>query len=104
MSIDMGNIVEAARENLSAKPNNLASLVEKTTTDTPPLPGYRHHVEKPERTRPKKPVQQERRSASVTMRLTPTERLRFVRWCEDRNVSLSDGLMMLLDDAIGENA
>lgn len=39
------------------------------------------------------------RSIHITMRLAPAERDRFVSWCEDRNLSLPDGLIELLDGA-----
>ena len=39
------------------------------------------------------------RSIHISMRLAPAERDRFVAWCEDRNLSLADGLNELLDAA-----
>lgn len=39
------------------------------------------------------------RSVHISMRLAPAERDRFVTWCEDRNLSLADGLNELLDSA-----
>ncbi|WP_375383615.1 hypothetical protein [uncultured Sphingomonas sp.] len=44
------------------------------------------------------------RSIHISMRLAPAERDRFVRWCEDRNLSLADGLGELLDAAEGSKA
>ena len=43
------------------------------------------------------------RSIHISMRLAPAERDRFVRWCEDRNLSLADGLGELLDAAEGQD-
>lgn len=53
----------------------------------------------PKRTPKKGPT----RSLSMTMRLSAPERDRFVRWCDDRNLSLADGVMALLDMADSDN-
>lgn len=45
----------------------------------------------------KKPVRGPTRSLHVSFRLSPPERDRFIHWCEERNLSLPDGLMALLD-------
>nr|AJW29205.1 hypothetical protein plasmid201_017 [Sphingomonas sp. NS2] len=36
------------------------------------------------------------------MRLSPPERDRLVRWCDDRNLSLPDGIMALIELAESE--
>lgn len=45
----------------------------------------------------RKPVRGPARSLHISMRLSPPERDRLVRWCDDRNLSLPDGIMALLD-------
>jgi len=45
----------------------------------------------------KKPTRIEPRSLVVNMRLTASERDRFYSFCEDRNLSLPDGLVALMD-------
>ena len=101
MTAKMGDLISAAHENLPKDSSDFSALVKKTkiTTRAKQPAGYRAHVERPPETRAKKRVEQERRSAQITMRLTATERLRFISWCEDQNVSMSDGLMLLLEAA-----
>lgn len=96
----MGDIVSAARDNLPEETKGLEDLVAKIEPVKPviDLPGYRPHVSSTPATRPKRPVQYERRSVAITMRLTPEERLSFVRWCETQNLSMSDGLMKLMEN------
>lgn len=45
----------------------------------------------------RKPQRGPARSLHISMRLSPPERDRLVRWCDDRNLSLPDGVMALLD-------
>lgn len=99
MTAKMGDIVSATRENMPSGEKGLQDLVRKIPPpkDREQLPGYRTHVELTNATRPKRPVEYERRSAAITMRLTPTERLTFIRWCEDQNLSMSDGLVKLME-------
>lgn len=50
----------------------------------------------------RKPQRGPARSLHISMRLSPPERDRLVRWCDDRNLSLPDGIMALIDFAEGE--
>lgn len=50
----------------------------------------------------RKPQRGPARSLHISMRLSPPERDRLVRWCDDRNLSLPDGIMALIDLAEGE--
>lgn len=50
----------------------------------------------------RKPQRGPSRSLHISMRLSPPERDRLVRWCDDRNLSLPDGIMALIDLAEGQ--
>ncbi|RIA46399.1 hypothetical protein DFR49_0940 [Hephaestia caeni] len=52
----------------------------------------------------RKPQRGPARSLHISMRLSPPERDRLVRWCDERNLSLPDGIMALIDLAEGEGA
>lgn len=45
----------------------------------------------------RKPQRGPSRSLHISMRLSPPERDRLVRWCDERNLSLPDGIMALID-------
>lgn len=45
----------------------------------------------------RKPVRGPARTLHISMRLSPPERDRLVRWCDARNLSLPDGIVALLD-------
>ena len=49
----------------------------------------------------RKPQRGPARTLHISMRLSPPERDRLVNWCDDRNLSLPDGIMALLDLAEG---
>ncbi len=44
----------------------------------------------------RKPQRGPARSIHISMRMSPPERDRLVTWCDDRNLSLPDGVMALL--------
>lgn len=50
----------------------------------------------------RKPQRGPSRSLHISMRLSPPERDRLVRWCDERNLSLPDGIMTLIDLAEGQ--
>ncbi|MES2303704.1 MAG: hypothetical protein V4521_16800 [Pseudomonadota bacterium] len=50
----------------------------------------------------RKPQRGPSRSLHISMRLSPPERDRLVKWCDERNLSLPDGIIALLDLADGE--
>lgn len=50
----------------------------------------------------RKPLRGPSRSMHISMRLSPHERDRLVRWCDDRNLSLPDGIIALIDLAEGQ--
>ena len=50
----------------------------------------------------RKPQRGPARSLHISMRLSPPERDRLVKWCDERNLSLPDGIIALLDLAEGE--
>ncbi len=52
----------------------------------------------------RKPQRGPARSMHISMRLSPPERDRLVKWCDDRNLSLPDGIMALIDLAEGKGA
>lgn len=72
-----------------------------TSEDARTLPGnYFPQVAEESAVKPKRrPQRGPTRSIHISMRLAPAERDRFVAWCEDRNLSLADGLNELLDTA-----
>ena len=116
----MGDIIGSTRQRLEepASPKSrLAGLVAATTTvkpaATPPvhreaapaaLPGnYFAQVGVEASVVPKrKPQRGPARSLHISMRLSPPERDRLVKWCDDRNLSLPDGIIALLELAEGQ--
>lgn len=116
----MGDIIGSTRQRLEqpeAPADRLKSLIAATAVPTaPPRPmAQREPVNSPLPTNyfpqipvdtavtPKrKPQRGPARSLHISMRLSPPERDRLVRWCEDRNLSLPDGIMALIDLAEGE--
>jgi hypothetical protein len=63
-----------------------------------PPANYFPQVAQPSTVTPKRsPEKGPTRSQHVTMRLSAPERERLVQWCDDRNLSLADGVMALLD-------
>ncbi len=115
----MGDIIGATRQRLEqpASPaERLKSLVAATapvapsTTASParePAPAalptnYFPQVTADTGITPKrKPQRGPARTLHISMRLSPPERDRLVNWCDDRNLSLPDGIMALLDQAEG---
>lgn len=117
----MGDIIGSTRQRL-VQPENpaerLKNLVAATTmakpASSPPpqardrapaaLPGnYFPQVAQDHGIVPKrKPQRGPARSLHISMRLSPPERDRLVKWCDERNLSLPDGIIALLDLADGE--
>lgn len=115
----MGDIIGATRQRLEQPVNpaeRLKSLVAATApvahpTSAPPareppptaLPtNYFPQVTADAGITPKrKPQRGPARTLHISMRLSPPERDRLVNWCDDRNLSLPDGIMALLDKAEG---
>jgi hypothetical protein len=52
----------------------------------------------------RKPQRGPARSLHISMRLSPPERDRLVTWCDDRNLSLPDGIVALLNMVEGKGA
>lgn len=50
----------------------------------------------------RKPLRGPARTLHISMRLSPLERDRLVQWCDERNLSLPDGIVSLLDLAEGQ--
>lgn len=50
----------------------------------------------------RKPQRGPARSLHISMRLSAPERDRLVKWCDERNLSLPDGILALLDLAEGQ--
>jgi hypothetical protein len=116
----MGDIIGSTRQRLEQPPSpvdRLKSLVAATPQPKAPIPATKpqaaastdlpgnyfpqiHHEATiiPKR----KPQRGPARSLAINMRLSPQERDRLVRWCDDRNLSMPDGIMALLDIAAGE--
>ncbi|MGE4404376.1 hypothetical protein [Pseudomonas sp.] len=112
----MGDMIGATRQRLDATPDpasRLKELVAATplpvrtaapVTDVPGrLPPTNYFPQVPQApevavvTPKRSPKKGPTRSQHVTMRLSAPERQRLVQWCEDRNLSLADGVMALLD-------
>lgn len=116
----MGDIIGTTRQRLEdpASPaERLKSLIAATVPAKPattplaqreaapvPLPGnYFAQVGVDVGIVPKrKPQRGPARSLHISMRLSPPERDRLVKWCDERNLSLPDGVIALLDLAEGE--
>ncbi|ETI65464.1 hypothetical protein HJG53_16145 [Sphingomonas sp. ID1715] len=116
----MGDIISSTRQRLEqpeAPADRLRGLVAATAA---PKPGgappvqrepagtavpanYFHQIPAELGVTPKrKPQRGPARSLHISMRLSPPERDRLVRWCDDRNLSLPDGIMALIDLVEGE--
>lgn len=110
----MGDIIGSTRQRIehSEDPaDRLKNLIAATPKPAPaaaPAPttlpsGYFPQVASEVGIIPKrKPQRGPARSLHISMRLSPPERDRLVRWCDDRNLSLPDGIMALIDLAEGE--
>lgn len=116
----MGDIIGSTRQRLENPTNpadRLKDLVAATTKAKPAapastlretaptsLPGnYFPQVNSEAGIVPKrKPQRGPARTLHISMRLSPPERDRLVRWCDERNLSLPDGIIALLDLADGE--
>jgi hypothetical protein len=116
----MGDIISSTRQRLEepeSPADRLKSLVAATTMAKPAppqpvnreaapaaLPGnYFPQVGIEAGFVPKrKPQRGPARSLHISMRLSPPERDRLVKWCDERNLSLPDGIIALLDLAQGE--
>lgn len=116
----MGDIIGSTRQRLEQPTNpadRLKSLVAATpqpkvasapaapreaTTDTLPGNYFPQVAEVETAIIPKrKPQRGPARSLHISMRLSPPERDRLVTWCDERNLSLPDGIVALLDLADG---
>lgn len=115
----MGDIIGSTRQRLEqpeSPTDRLKSLVAATATPKPSPPSvqreptgsvlptnYFPQIPAELGVTPKrKPQRGPARSLHISMRLSPPERDRLVRWCDDRNLSLPDGIMALIDFAEGE--
>lgn len=116
----MGDIISSTRQRLEqpdATADRLKNLIAATPKPTPPpmapvqrdpagssLPSnYFPQVAADMAVTPKrKPQRGPARSLHISMRLSPPERDRLVRWCDDRNLSLPDGIMALIELAESE--
>lgn len=118
----MGDIISSTRQRLEQPANpadRLKDLVAATTLAKPSaaaptpreaspsiLPGnYFPQVAYETGIIPKrKPQRGPARSLHISMRLSPQERDRLVKWCDERNLSLPDGIIALIDlaDGLGE--
>jgi len=118
----MGDIIGTTRQRLEEPANpaaRLRSLVAATSQAKPAaaplapkeaapavLPGnYFAQVTAETGIVPKrKPQRGPSRSLHISMRLSPPERDRLVKWCDERNLSLPDGIIALLElaDRYGE--
>ena len=115
----MGDIIGSTRQRLEepASPaDRLKSLVAATTTAKPAAPVPTHREAAPAVlpgnyfpqvsieagiVPKRKPQRGPARSLHISMRLSPPERDRLVQWCDERNLSLPDGIVALLDLAEG---
>jgi len=116
----MGDIIGSTRQRLEQPANpvdrlkNLVAATAPARPVPPPareaaptvLPGnYFPQVAADSGIVPKrKPQRGPARSLHISMRLSPPERDRLVQWCDERNLSLPDGVMALLDIAAGSGA
>lgn len=112
-TVGMGDMIGATRQRLDAMADP-ASRLQELVAATPmpkaavnpspeiarrdPPVNYFHQVAEPPAVTPKRsPKKGPTRSQHVTMRLSAPERERLVQWCDERNLSLADGVMSLLD-------
>ncbi|WP_144908180.1 hypothetical protein [Novosphingobium taihuense] len=113
----LGDIIGQTRQRLASDdPASLLKSLVAATSPTPPassapaasvrndaarpvLPGnYFPQIPAEMGVTPKrKPLRGPARTLHISMRLSPPERDRLVRWCDDRNLSLPDGIISLLD-------
>lgn len=116
----MGDIIGSTRQRLDqpgSPTDRLKNLVAATATPTIPpatpreappvtLPAnYFPQVSNNGGVTPKrKPQRGPARSIHISMRMSPPERDRLVAWCDDRNLSLPDGILALLALAEGKKA
>jgi hypothetical protein len=112
----MGDIIGTTRQRLEqpeSPADRLKALVAATAPTKPPaprevtsatLPGnYFPQVAIETGLTPKrKPQRGPARALHISMRLSAPERDRLVKWCDDRNLSLPDGILALLDLAEGQ--
>jgi hypothetical protein len=114
----MGDIIGSTRQRLDqpgSPTDRLKNLVAATAVSTPqPAPvretppaalpaNYFAQVSGTAAMTPKrKPQRGPARSIHISMRMSPPERDRLVTWCDDRNLSLPDGIMALLALAEGQ--
>ena len=124
----MGDIIGSARQRLEqpASPADRLKALVAATSPQPSAPSQRPQSYAPTRAEPnsaalpgnyfpqiaadagitpkRKPLRGPARTLHISMRLSPIERDRLVQWCDDRNLSLPDGIVSLLDLAEGEGA
>lgn len=118
----MGDIIGSTRQRLeqpASHGDRLKNLVAATSPTKPatsaqafhdPAPGivptnYFPQVALEVGITPKrKPQRGPARSLHISMRLSPPERDRLVKWCDERNLSLPDGIVALLDMLEGKGA
>ena len=109
----MGDLIASTRQRLEqpADPaDRLKSLMATTTTpaptprsspprdQAPALTNYHPQIPSEAGVIPKRlPQRGPKRAFHISMRLSAPERDRLVRWCDARNLSLADGLSLLLD-------
>lgn len=116
----MGDIIGTTRQRLEQPENpteRLKGLVAATAAPKPSMPPPAHREPSAPAlpanyfpqipadlgvTPKRKPQRGPARSLHISMRLSPPERDRLVRWCDDRNLSLPDGIMALIDLAEGQ--
>jgi len=117
--VGMGDMIGATRQRLDGKPDPASRLQElvaatpkpkpavkpypETSRGEPPANYFHQVVEAPIVTPKRSPKKGPTRSQHVTMRLSAPERERLVHWCDERNLSLADGVMALLDRASGQD-
>ncbi len=115
----MGDIIGATRQRLEqpASPSERLKSLVAATTPAAPAPGAHAAREAAPAVLPtnyfpqvtadvgiipkRKPQRGPARTLHISMRLSPPERDRLVKWCDDRNLSLPDGIMALIDRAEG---
>ena len=116
----MGDIIGSARQRLEQpqEPSErLKSLVAATAVAKPSAQTIEPHVPSSAAlpnnyfpqvaqsagiTPKRKPQRGPARSLHISMRMSPPERDRLVSWCDERNLSLPDGIVALLSLAEGQ--
>ena len=113
-ALPLGDIIGQTRQRLDA--DDPTQLLKSLVSATAPAPAPQSSAVRPQLpgnyfpqisteltvTPKRKPVRGPSRSLHISMRLSPPERDRLVRWCDDRNLSLPDGIIALLDMVEGE--